>query len=78
MGGHIVSGHVDDVGVIEEISWGEKWGTLVIEFDEYVTENTNLDNLNLSTIMSTKKENFLFRYKVLYTSRFHIILNECS
>ncbi|MBT6121191.1 riboflavin synthase [bacterium] len=34
MGGHIVSGHVDDVGVIEEISWGEKWGTLVIEFDE--------------------------------------------
>ena len=34
MGGHIVSGHVDDVGVIKENSWDEKWGTLIIEFDE--------------------------------------------
>ena len=42
MGGHIVSGHVDDVGVIEEISWGEKWGTLVIEFDEKWKNNIKI------------------------------------
>jgi riboflavin synthase len=38
LGGHIVQGHVDEVGVVQENSTGEKWNKLVIAVPRVLTK----------------------------------------
>jgi riboflavin synthase len=56
MGGHYVSGHVDDIGTIKEIKISEPWGVIVIEykpeFQKYLVPKGSIciDGLSLTLV----------------------------
>lgn len=39
LGGHVVTGHVDDVGIISSIEKGDPWGEIIIDFDAAFAAN---------------------------------------
>ena len=39
LGGHVVTGHVDDVGIISSIEKGDPWGEIMIDFDAAFAAN---------------------------------------